>query len=257
MDFVANLAVSTIDWGTFHMYPESWGYSGSNVTWMEQWIADHITAQNNAGKPCVLEEYGLETDSERDAYYPTLQAYIQTNGLAADHFWQFGPCYWTSGDDYIILSGASDETLLVINHAQAMLAKDPSSSLGWPVTATTPIASSCTSPTAPFSTGGATTTTTHTTTTTPTTTTTTSHTTTTTTTTAGNAGTTTVTVTATMTVCTSSSTTHTTTTTTTTAASGSCSIHYAQCGGIGWTGPTCCVTGYTCTYSNAYYSQCL
>lgn len=27
---------------------------------------------------------------------------------------------------------------------------------------------------------------------------------------------------------------------------------YAQCGGIGFTGDTCCVTGYTCTYSNDY-----
>lgn len=32
---------------------------------------------------------------------------------------------------------------------------------------------------------------------------------------------------------------------------------YAQCGGQGWTGGTACVSGYTCTPSNAYYSQCL
>ncbi|KAG8755057.1 hypothetical protein FRC14_004398 [Serendipita sp. 396] len=31
---------------------------------------------------------------------------------------------------------------------------------------------------------------------------------------------------------------------------------YGQCGGQGWTGPTTCAQG-TCTYSNAYYSQCL
>ena len=28
-------------------------------------------------------------------------------------------------------------------------------------------------------------------------------------------------------------------------------------GGTGWTGATTCVSGYTCTYSNPYYSQCL
>lgn len=27
---------------------------------------------------------------------------------------------------------------------------------------------------------------------------------------------------------------------------------YAQCGGTGFTGDTCCVSGYTCTYSDAY-----
>ncbi|KAF8498006.1 endoglucanase [Gautieria morchelliformis] len=32
---------------------------------------------------------------------------------------------------------------------------------------------------------------------------------------------------------------------------------YGQCGGTGWTGPTTCVSGSTCTLSNPYYSQCL
>jgi hypothetical protein len=36
----------------------------------------------------------------------------------------------------------------------------------------------------------------------------------------------------------------------------SCAAVYYQCGGQGWTGPTCCVSS-TCTYSNPYYSQCV
>ncbi|RAO66941.1 uncharacterized protein BHQ10_002953 [Talaromyces amestolkiae] len=32
---------------------------------------------------------------------------------------------------------------------------------------------------------------------------------------------------------------------------------YGQCGGQGWTGATTCVSGSCCTYSNAWYSQCL
>ncbi|OCH92772.1 carbohydrate-binding module family 1 protein, partial [Obba rivulosa] len=32
---------------------------------------------------------------------------------------------------------------------------------------------------------------------------------------------------------------------------------YGQCGGIGWTGATVCPSGWTCTVSNSYYSQCL
>ncbi|KAJ7592917.1 endo-1,4-beta-xylanase C precursor [Mycena floridula] len=35
------------------------------------------------------------------------------------------------------------------------------------------------------------------------------------------------------------------------------SQEWGQCGGIGWAGPTTCVSGTTCTVSNAYYSQCL
>lgn len=63
----------------------------------------------------------------------------------------------------------------------------------------------------------------------------------------------------TLTTVTSSVTSKTSTTSSAAAAtttSGSCSSLYGQCGGTGWTGPTCCSSG-TCKYSNAYYSQCL
>ncbi|KAJ3055937.1 hypothetical protein HK097_008646 [Rhizophlyctis rosea] len=32
---------------------------------------------------------------------------------------------------------------------------------------------------------------------------------------------------------------------------------WQQCGGRGWSGGTTCVSGYTCTFSNDYYSQCI
>jgi hypothetical protein len=38
---------------------------------------------------------------------------------------------------------------------------------------------------------------------------------------------------------------------------GCVSAHWGQCGGTGWTGCTNCISGTTCTYSNAWYSQCL
>lgn len=46
-------------------------------------------------------------------------------------------------------------------------------------------------------------------------------------------------------------------TTTSAASTGSAVAAYGQCGGTGYTGSTTCVSGYTCTYSNAYYSQCI
>jgi endo-1,4-beta-xylanase len=58
----------------------------------------------------------------------------------------------------------------------------------------------------------------------------------------------------------STSTTLTTTTkTTTSAGSGSTGVSqkWGQCGGLGWTGPTTCVSGTTCQYQNDWYSQCL
>jgi len=55
------------------------------------------------------------------------------------------------------------------------------------------------------------------------------------------------------------STTHSTTTTktSTSTAAGPTQTKYGQCGGTGYSGPTVCAAGSTCTYSNAYYSQCL
>ncbi|KAK7029420.1 hypothetical protein VNI00_014674 [Paramarasmius palmivorus] len=32
---------------------------------------------------------------------------------------------------------------------------------------------------------------------------------------------------------------------------------WGQCGGIGWSGPTTCPSGWTCTANGAYYSQCI
>lgn len=50
------------------------------------------------------------------------------------------------------------------------------------------------------------------------------------------------------------------TTTTSSAAGGSTGgtvPEWGQCGGIGYTGATACVSPYVCVYNNAYYSQCL
>ncbi|KAL7271519.1 hypothetical protein RUND412_005719 [Rhizina undulata] len=48
-----------------------------------------------------------------------------------------------------------------------------------------------------------------------------------------------------------------TTTSASATATGATQSKYGQCGGIGWTGATACVSGTTCTVLNDYYSQCL
>ncbi|KAK6338529.1 hypothetical protein TWF730_002592 [Orbilia blumenaviensis] len=49
----------------------------------------------------------------------------------------------------------------------------------------------------------------------------------------------------------------TTTSATTTTANSPAQSQWGQCGGVGWTGPTTCVSGTTCKELNPYYSQCL
>jgi cellulose 1,4-beta-cellobiosidase len=48
-----------------------------------------------------------------------------------------------------------------------------------------------------------------------------------------------------------------TTPTTTSSAPSATQTHYGQCAGTGYTGPTVCAAGTTCTFSSQYYSQCL
>jgi len=43
----------------------------------------------------------------------------------------------------------------------------------------------------------------------------------------------------------------------TTGTGGGTVAEWGQCGGQGWTGATACVSPYTCTVINSYYSQCL
>jgi endoglucanase len=65
------------------------------------------------------------------------------------------------------------------------------------------------------------------------------------------------TATSTTTPTSTSSTATSTTTTTGTGTTTGVAQHWGQCGGQGWTGPTTCVSPYTCQLLNPYYSQCL
>ncbi|KAJ7131541.1 glycosyl hydrolase family 61-domain-containing protein [Mycena crocata] len=48
-----------------------------------------------------------------------------------------------------------------------------------------------------------------------------------------------------------------TTTSTSSTSSGTAAVQWAQCGGQGWTGATTCVSPFTCTVLNPFYSQCV
>lgn len=92
------LAVRTVDYGTFHMYPQGWGDVAvpNPVPWGTKWITDHIADGKKLGKPVVLEEFGLTIDATkhvpdvaaRDAGYTEWTAAIEKGGLSAsDQFW--------------------------------------------------------------------------------------------------------------------------------------------------------------------------
>ncbi|RDB24327.1 putative mannan endo-1,4-beta-mannosidase F [Hypsizygus marmoreus] len=88
VDFDANLAIDTLDFGTFHSYPESWGQSGNSQAWGTQWIADHAASQNKVGKPVIIEEFGV-TNNQPTVYTAWLNQVV-SSGIAGDLIWQAG-----------------------------------------------------------------------------------------------------------------------------------------------------------------------
>ena len=57
VDHAALTGLPTIDFGTFHLYPEDWS---TPEKFGEHWISDHLKVARELGKPTILEEYGIK-----------------------------------------------------------------------------------------------------------------------------------------------------------------------------------------------------
>lgn len=124
VDFIKNLAIPTLDYGTFHLYPSQWGY---NYSWGNTWISQHNAIGKAAGKPVVLEEYGVPDASLRLGVERKWQTTVlNSTSVAYDSFWQFGTNF-TDGtdpyDDYAVFYGTNEYKVLGNDHAAAMHAK--------------------------------------------------------------------------------------------------------------------------------------
>ncbi|KAJ9620203.1 hypothetical protein H2203_007968 [Taxawa tesnikishii (nom. ined.)] len=127
VDFVKNLGIKTLDYGTFHLYPDSWGY---NETWGSTWIVEHDKVGAAAGKPVVLEEYGgpPSPHNHTGVEAPWQQTVLKDTSIAMDQFWQFGdpsPDTVNLGDPYSIYINDTEYQILARDHAAAMLEKAP------------------------------------------------------------------------------------------------------------------------------------
>lgn len=95
VDHRALTALPNVDYGTFHMYPDTWG---TGFGWPERWIEDHLQVARELAKPTVLEEYGLkvwrddfghvsEGQEARLANYQSWNQRIFIGGGSAAMFW--------------------------------------------------------------------------------------------------------------------------------------------------------------------------
>ncbi|KAG8894601.1 hypothetical protein FRC00_008668 [Tulasnella sp. 408] len=123
LDFPTNLAISTVDFGTAHLYPSSWGQTSDPVGWGSAWITNHVTVQKSVNKPVILEEYGIP--SNQYATYQTWLSTVVSSGLAGDLIWQAGSTLsngqsWNDG--YAIYP--TDQTYqLLTQHSAALKAR--------------------------------------------------------------------------------------------------------------------------------------
>ena len=127
VDFVKNLAIRTIDYGTVHVYPDQWGY---NYSWVNTWITQHNAVGKAANKPVVLEEYAASTEAVREEFMPQWQSTVLSKtSIASDAFWQFATTFpdgTNPYDQYAIYYNAtvgSTFQRLGTAHAKDMAAK--------------------------------------------------------------------------------------------------------------------------------------
>lgn len=113
IDWETNLKISTIDFGTAHLYPDQWGQSAS---WGSYWITAHAKAAARAGKPFLFEEYGYSSKSELGPWQST----ILSTATAGDLYWQHGDQLssgQTHNDGYSIYHGSSEYQTYVRKHS--------------------------------------------------------------------------------------------------------------------------------------------
>ncbi|KAF2218615.1 glycoside hydrolase superfamily [Elsinoe ampelina] len=122
-DFEANCKISTIDYCTYHLYPESWSVS-PGLEWGNAWVTSHGKACAAAGKPCVLEEFGYHNDAATEySWQTTALNDVNTGG---DMFWQLGDTLsWgqTHQDGNTIYVGDSNWQTVVVKHVADVVKK--------------------------------------------------------------------------------------------------------------------------------------
>ena len=123
IDWISNLEISSIDYGTVHLYPAGWGQTDA---WGSTWIDQHATWAKKVGKPVVLEEFGTTSTSARYNDVNTWMNEAYNDGYAGIQYWQFVstfPSGYASPNDGNGISVSESSYSLVKAMASKMNAK--------------------------------------------------------------------------------------------------------------------------------------
>ncbi|HYQ17834.1 MAG TPA: cellulase family glycosylhydrolase [Polyangiaceae bacterium] len=84
VDHAALSGLPSVDFATFHLYPEDWGFSEPLA---ERWIVEHVELARRLGKPTILEEYGLRAAASRAGAYQRWNDLLLAHGSNASLAW--------------------------------------------------------------------------------------------------------------------------------------------------------------------------
>lgn len=118
------LALEHIDFGTFHMYPDSMAKGQDPAQWGVDWIRKHSKIAKQVGKPMLLEEYGLKADrAMRNNIFSAWLRAVEDLDIAGDLVWMTG-LPKSAGqpydpDGYVI--GSVDDAPAIHEHAVKIL----------------------------------------------------------------------------------------------------------------------------------------
>jgi len=141
VDCSAFLQVSDIDFGTFHMYPQAWK-QGDAIEFGLRWIEQHLAIGKAAGKPMLLEEYGitagapgLSSASDRNGIYRAWLRSILLRDGAGDLAWMIASTDDETGalyEDYDHFTFYSDADVPSICEHAIQMGSCRDTIPGWP-----------------------------------------------------------------------------------------------------------------------------
>jgi mannan endo-1,4-beta-mannosidase len=109
VDHAALTALSHVDFGTFHLYPEDWG---TPPGFAERWISDHLRVGRELGKPSVLEEYGIKSKTERAGAYQRWNDLLLREGGSGALSWMLAGDGYPDYDGFAYYRGDATGKLL-------------------------------------------------------------------------------------------------------------------------------------------------
>jgi endo-1,4-beta-mannosidase len=106
VDTEAFLRIPEIDFGTVHLYPQGWKQQDP-ILFGIRWIEQHLAAGRDAGKPVLIEEYGMTVAPDglpsalaRNLVYRYWLNAILSHGGAGDLAWMIASRDDTTGEPY-------------------------------------------------------------------------------------------------------------------------------------------------------------